>query len=845
MLVAPVVLALALAPAQVEKAPPIPPAPAAIRLGGVKLAPAALPARAVPPGMPGVGPGGAVGGPGDEATLRAAKLPTTDDGLLDFFRKRTPPAPPRDHVADRVKKLSTADLSERDKAQAELTAIGQAAVPLLRTAANNVDDIEGSRRAREALAQIEGAAAGNLVINVARLLASRRPAGAAEVLIGYLPHAEDEIAFQEVEAALVAVAIRDGKPDLALVKALKDPLPLRRGTAAQVICQAGGTAHHSAIRPLLKDSRASVRLRAALGLVGAYDAEAIPVLIDLLQDLTPRLRNQAEEYLTQLAGEWAVAGPKGNDLMSRQLRRDVWAAWWKNTDGARLLEEFRSRTTTDEELVKILGLIDKLGDEKPGVRDTAMNELIATGRAAASLLRRAVNDNNPKISSLAARCLETIEKDAPSPLPAAAPRLLGLRRPEGTVEALLTYLPYCESAEAQDQFIDILAAVGCNGGSADVNLVKALKDRMAARRASAAVALCRGKALSQILAVRELLKDPDVNVRLRTSQGLAQLGEKEAIPALIALLKDLPLEQVWDVEDYLSQIAGDKTPMEVVTADAGSRPKAVAAWTKWWTENKATVDMGSVEGFRRESGFFVVTESWNPAFNSGRVLEADAAGKIRWEIRSLQYPTDAQVLRGGNVLVVENHNRLTERDRTGKVVGLDRYYTSIFQVERLRDGNTFLACRNHLYVIDAKGNPTFTHNYTMNSILAAKRFRDGSMAYVSYGGHYVRLDRTGKEMRNFYIPNWGLYSPNGAELLPGDRVVLTESRMNKVIEFGPDGKAVWECSVMNPLVPFVLNNGNVLVPGNNQQTIYEIDRKGKIVKEYKGFSFKPFRVVRR
>lgn len=854
MLVAPVVVALALAPAQKEKKADLPPPPPAamLKLAGRALAPAlAVPAArgrvAPPPSMPGVGPAsGGVGGPGEEAVLKAAKLATTDQALLDFFRKRTPPAPPRGRIADLVKRLSAPDLDAREAARGELTALGPAAVPLLRTAANNVDDVEGSRGAREALANIEGQGASNLVTHAARLLAARKPAGAAEALIGYLPFAEDEHAFQEVEAALVAVAVHDGKPDAALVKALKDRLPLRRGTAARVICQAGGNAHHAAIRPLLKDGRASVRLQAALGLVGAYDAEAIPVLIDLLEDLTPRLRNQAEEYLTQLAGEWAVAGPKGNDQMSRQLRRDVWLSWWKNTDGTRLLDEFRSRSAADEELVRLIGLVAKLGDEKPGVRDGAMNDLIAAGKSAAPLLRRAVSDNDPKAAALAARCLETIEKDSPGPLPSAAPRLLALRRPPGTVETLLAYLPCCESAEAQDQLVDILAAVGCPGGSAEANLIKALDDRLAARRAGAALALCRGKALAQVPAVRKLLGDADPGVRLRASQGLALLCEKDAIPALIALLKELPVEQTWDIEDYLCQVAGDKAPLEVVGADPASRTRAFEAWSRWWRENGEKVDLAKSDGFRREAGFYVVTESWNTAFNSGRVLEADGTGKIRWEIRNLQYPTDAQVLRGGNVLIVEsNTGRLTERDRTGRVVGLDRTYPNLFHAERLRDGSTFLACRQNLYVIDAKGNITFTHAYHMNSILAARRFRDGSMAYVSYGGHYVRLDRAGKELKSAHIPNWGMHNPSGAEILPGDRIVLSEQRLSKVVEFGLDGKAAWECSIRYPLIPHALPNGNILVSGDSQQAVYEIDRKGKVVKEFKGFSFRPYRVVRR
>lgn len=848
MLVAPIVLTLALLPEQkvvpVPALPP-PPAPPLVILGGLRVR-----GMAGQVGMPGVptAPGvarPAAGGPPDENVLKAAKLGTTDAALLDFFRKRTPPAAPRPKIDELVKKLGSAEPPVRDAAQAELTAIGQPAVPALRTSANNVDDVEGSARARACLANIEGVPAANLVIHAARLLGLRKPAGSAEVLIGYLPFAEDDPTFQEVEHALVAVALRDGKPDDALVQALKDKLPLRRGTAAQVICQAGGSAFHGAVRPLLKDARPSVRLRAALGLVGGFDADAIPVLIDLLAELQPRLRQQAEDYLTQLAGEWAVAGPKGNDLMSRQLRRDIWAAWWKNTDGERLLEEFKSRATSDDDLLKITALIAQLGYDKPEARDGAVQALIAIGGPAASLLRRAVNDADPRVGPLAARCLDSIEKDIPASMPAAAPRLLGLRKPPGTVETLLMYLPFCESADLAEQLTDILSAVACPGGKADEALVKALDNKVATRRALAVLALCRAKAVGELPAVRKLLKDPDLTVQLRAAQGLASLGEKDAVPAMIALLKDLPLSMAWDVEDYLGDLAGDKAPVELLSEDLASRGKAVAAWNKWWGENQKSVTLGNGAAGRRELGQYLLVENYNQVFARGRVLEVDQSGKVLWEIRNLNFPNDAQVLRNGHVLIVEQQSRVSERDKTGKVVGLDRNYPNVFHVERLRDGTTFVACRNQLQMIDAKGNPTMTYNYTSNSILAARRFRDGSMAIVSYGGQYIRLDRGGKEVKNGQFASWGNYSPNGAEVLPGDRAIVADGRMNRVTEIGLDGRASWECPVTYPLSPTLATNGNVVVTATNNTAIIEIDRKGKVVKDWKGFTFRPFRAVRR
>src|SRR5581483_5467189 len=65
--------------------------------------------------------------------------------------------------------------------------------------------------------------------------ALRKPAGAAEVLLSYLPTAPDETVAREVRAALAAVAFRDGKPDQALLQAMKDKDSQRRTVAAALV----------------------------------------------------------------------------------------------------------------------------------------------------------------------------------------------------------------------------------------------------------------------------------------------------------------------------------------------------------------------------------------------------------------------------------------------------------------------------------------------------------------------------------------------------------------------------------------------------------------------------------
>jgi hypothetical protein len=72
-----------------------------------------------------------------------------------------------------------------------------------------------------------------------RLLGLRKPAGAAEVLLHYLPGADADVAG-DVRAALFAVVQTNAKPDPILVRALEDKDPARRSAAAAALGKDGG-----------------------------------------------------------------------------------------------------------------------------------------------------------------------------------------------------------------------------------------------------------------------------------------------------------------------------------------------------------------------------------------------------------------------------------------------------------------------------------------------------------------------------------------------------------------------------------------------------------------------------
>ena len=250
---------------------------------------------------------------------------------------------------------------------------------MLRQAINNADEREHAARASQCLQAIEGPSAADLTLSQVRLLAARQPAGSVSVLLRFLPYAENDEVVAQVQAALLSLGASAGKPDAALRQALEDAVPVRRAVAAAVLAQVGGAASFPLLRPLLKDPKPSVRLKVALALIDNQDNETVPFLIDLLPDLPGPQQKQVEDYLTKLAGEWAVVTPRGGDALVRQLRRDLRRTWWCATDWPFLLKELRDRTLSDDEHRQVLALVQKLDAESAAERDKACEALCALG----------------------------------------------------------------------------------------------------------------------------------------------------------------------------------------------------------------------------------------------------------------------------------------------------------------------------------------------------------------------------------------------------------------------------------------------------------------------------------
>jgi HEAT repeat protein len=778
----------------------------------------------------------------DVKLLHAAGLSSDGAALLEFFRTRTRLEADRDRLTALVRRLGDPTPEAQARASAELVAQGVAAVPWLRQGVNDLESPDVARRAQRCLHWIDGPTGAGLTAAAVRVLALRRPAGAAEALLAYLPFADDPAVAEALRGALAALAFAGGRPEPALLRGLEDPVPVRRAVAGEALCRADRPEQLPAVRKLLHDAKPAVRLRAALALAKQQDAEAVPVLIDLLAELPPEPRKQVEDVLLDLAGDWApgVALP-GDDDISRRIRRDVWAAWWRNTDGPSLLAEFRKRTLTAEGEASARALVRKLGDGDFSVRERASDELAALGTRALPLLRAAAKDPDPEVARRAEACVERIEKGEGNPLPAAAARLVALRKPDGAAEALLGYLPFAEADTMTAEVEAALAAVALRDGKPDPAVLRALDDPLAPRRAAAAEALCRAGGQEHAPAVSRLLRDPDLRVRLRVASALASARDKEAVPVLIDLVRDLPADQSWEAQEVLLRIAGERAPAEPPGDDGASRRKARDAWAAWWKENAARADLSRVGSGQPVLGYTLVCLVENNGM--GRVVELGRDGKVRWQVEGLQYPVDAYVLPGNRVLVAEyNGRKVTERDLKGRVLWEKGNFSAMLvNAQRLANGHTFIATQNQLLEVDRAGKEVFSHHHAGN-IWAAAKAANGQITFLS-GSECVRLDASGKELKRFNVNAAGNWT-SGIDLPPHGRVLVAQHQVNRVAEFDADGKEVWHADAPQITTATRLANGHTLVASYSNDRVFELDKAGKVVWEHKD-TLHPFRARRR
>jgi hypothetical protein len=491
-------------------------------------------------------------------------------------------------------------------------------------------------------------------------------------------------------------------------------------------------------------------------------------------------------------------------------------------DGAALLAFFRGRTLTDADRRRIEEMVRHLGSTVYEEREQATRGLVRRGPPALPFLRRAADDPDLETRRRARRCLEEIEAGPGTALPTAAARALARKPAPGSVAVLLAYLPFAEPGVEDDVFEALLAA-GTEGGKADRAWAAALVGPLPLLREAAGHVLGAKGDKAQRAAVRKLLADREPRVRYRAALGLLVGRDRTAVPALVELLNDAPADLAWQAEETLRRLAGDKSPAPSLgDGSAAARRQCHDTWAAWWKADGGKVDLARLTQTERLLGLTLGIE-----YNTGRVWECGLDGKLRWELAGLAGPMEAQVLPGGRVLLVEsNNNTLSERDFKGKVLWEKKLRWSPSGCQRLRNGHTFVSHHGGALELDREGKKVYEFNLPDGGSNAIWKHRNGHVIYA-HDNEIVEVDTTGKKVRTVPLPPHSMYV--GIQDLPGDRFMVANSSSGRVLEVDAKGKILWEANVPGACGVSRLPNGHTLV--STAQRVVELDRAGKKVWE--------------
>ena len=367
---------------------------------------------------------------------------------------------------------------------------------------------------------------------------------------------------------------------------------------------------------------------------------------------------------------------------------------------------------------------------------------------------------------------------------------------------LLEYLPFADDGAVEDEVLAALLALTPDG-KADPALAAALGESSPIKRAAAAYVLGRHGDTAQRDAVRKRLKDADAGVRWQAARGLLGVHDRAAVPCLVELLVDGPFDAAWRSEELLRRLAGDAAPAVWLDNSPEDRRKCRDAWAAWWKDKGDKVDVGRYVEAERPLGYTLGVE-----YNTGRVWECDLDGSIRWEIRDLDGPMDAQVLPNGNVLIAEaDAHRVTERDLKGKVLWEKKIDGEPNGCQRLANGNTFVStydrprsAMSSSRVLEFAPDGTTIHDIKLpagaGAFNAIRRGRNGHFFYV-VDSDVCESDATGKALDALHLPPGGddLNNYVDLEVLPGGRFVVANSRRGRVLEVAAGDINLWLASL--------------------------------------------------
>ncbi len=495
------------------------------------------------------------------------------------------------------------------------------------------------------------------------------------------------------------------------------------------------------------------------------------------------------------------------------------------SDGPSLLQLLARRSEDKPDPDNIKSLIKKLGDDNFEIREQASASLGAIGITAIAELKTAVTSPDIEVSRRAKDCIQKIEDGSRKFVIASVIRLLGKKNPEGTLQALINYAPFSEIDQTNEDLIQSLALSGSNNGTPDKLILSGIQDKNSQLKIACASALAIINPNTFAKEALPLLKAEDARVRYKIAIAFAKLGDKKALEPLINTISKVSAWESSLTDHMLRKLFTVNCPPNNLT-----QVELEKAWLKLLSET-SNVSPQLLANSAKNLGRTLVV-----LLDAGKVIMLDSSNSILWKVENLQFPLDAQILPDDKVLIAEHQgNKVTERNSKGDILW-EKKVEGPLVASRLKDGNTFIASKANIIIVDPKGKEISEFTPPNSEPIMKANLADNGDLYLVLStpqgnAKFVTFDKNKKQIASYDIDV--RTSGGKVDVLPNGNALITEVYGNRVIEYNPTGKEVWQFECEQPVAAVRLPNGNTLITSMTQMRALEIDSKGKELWAYK------------
>jgi hypothetical protein len=220
---------------------------------------------------------------------------------------------------------------------------------------------------------------------------------------------------------------------------------------------------------------------------------------------------------------------------------------------------------------------------------------------------------------------------------------------------------------------------------------------------------------------------------------------------------------------------------------------------------------------------------------AGEVYELDKDKRVRWKIELTTQAVDAQMVGGNRVLIAEYlANKVTERDLKGDIKWEYACGAPPIAVQRLANGNTFIAMQGRLIEVDRAKSEVWSLQRQHADIVRAKKLPNGEVVFVHHNNFVgntqstcVRIDGKTKETIKSYNVAPIQMTYGSIDVLPNGNVIIPHYQTHQVREYDPNGGPEKTFTGLNwPNAVQRLPNGNTLVTSYSARQIVEFDPSG-------------------